>query len=76
MSTQWVDYALKGVIAVILSIASYHMKRVDDDLDAVKHEVAKHQVDIQVLNSRQTTVDSRLSRIEDKLDVIILKVNK
>lgn len=72
----WMDLVIKGSIAVGISVAGFHIKRVGDDIDQIKKEVGQHQSDIMVLQSRHTTLDARLERIENKLDGIIAAVKK
>ena len=72
----FLDLIIKTAIAVGVSVSGYHLKRVGDDIDTLKSGVALHTGEIAVLKSVGVATESRLSRIETKLDSLLMEIKR
>lgn len=71
-----IDLCIKTFIAVAVSVAGFHMKRVGDDIDALQEKTALHQTNISLLQAAATNVDLRLTRMEQKLDNLLMEIKR
>jgi hypothetical protein len=70
----WVDFAIKTGIMLLLGIASYHLKKIDDEIERVKTATDRHESSIQVLQSKEFAAYRWMERIDSKLDKIAEKI--
>lgn len=67
----WIDLFIKAAIMCAISIGTWQVKRISDDVDSTKVKVSLHDSEIMVLQSQFSQTTRVLERIEGKVDHLL-----
>lgn len=67
----WIDLFIKAAIMCAISIGTWQVKRISDDVDNTKVKVSLHDSEIMVLQSQFSQTTKLLERIDQKVDDLL-----
>lgn len=67
----WIDLFIKAAIMCAISIGTWQVKRISDDVESTKIRVSLHDSEIMVLQSQFSQTTKLLERIETKVDNLL-----
>lgn len=69
----WVDVLVKGAIGIALSVATWHMKRINDDIEGLKAQNVEKAVRIIAIETTQAYTVKNLEKIDSKIDRLLME---
>lgn len=67
----WIDLFIKTAIMLAVSVGTWQVKRISDDVESTKLRVAIHESEIMVLQSQFGQTTKLLERIDAKVDNLL-----
>jgi len=67
----WIDLFIKTAIMLAVSVSTWQVKRISDDVETTKIKLNMHESEIMVLKSQFFQSTKLLERIETKVDHLL-----
>lgn len=69
----WLDFLIKGVIGIVISLVGMDYRQVKNSLKELEHNKYELTMHVEVMQSEMNGIKDRLQRIEQKIDRILEK---